>query len=376
MRQNTGTLTKNNIILIAVNIILVIALVICLNRSDAIKKTLRSQQAAPEWAGQSGERFAQVSAFLPQGASFNENSIRSMRESIDRALLEASLEATANRSLYVDAWSALGTASVTGERGTAQAQVIGVGGDFFLFHPLFIRDGSYIYPNDLMKDRVVLDEELAWRLFGSVYLEGMQITINSVPYYIAGVVAREKDFASSKAYTAGAGMFMSYEALSELQGRPAEITCYEIVMPDPITGFALKAFTDNFPYKDAIVENSDRYAPSKIVDRIKNFGERSMRMDGMIYPYWENAARYTEDWLGLLLALTFLFAIFPAICSIKYGTKGLVFLLKLGFFAILKKIDKGHDRKAEEYRMEHLEEIVIPSVEEIIREVMEEREKT
>ena len=369
---------KKRILLIIINALLLAAFFVCLAFSGSIRGTLRSQQAAAVWAGQSGERFAQISVFLPSGSSFDENSIHSLRESINRALTDASLEAPEGGRLYADAWSAVGEAFVTGGRGSISAQAYGVGGDFFLFHPLILRDGSYISPIDLMRDRVVLDEELAWRIFGSSRLAGLEVMIRDTPYnrlhFIAGVVSREDDFASSKAYTGGAGMFMSYESLNLLSGGGAEIVCYEIVMPDPITGFALQTVTDAFPVSDAvIVENSSRYSLTSLFDVISSFGERSMKADGMVYPYWENAARYTEDWLALLLLLSYALIAYPAVCGVVYGIKGIRFLLKNSRRAVRKKADDRAERAAEKYRQTHIEDYVIPDIEEIIREVQEER---
>ena len=361
------------ILLIAINGLLVIAFVACLAASGSIRKTLRSQQAAGIWAGQGGERFAQVSAFLPSGADFDEMAVYNLNESIDKALTDASLEAIEGRSLYADAWSAVGEVFIIGERGSTSAQAYGVGGVFFLFHPLYLRDGSYISQNDIMKDRVVLDEELAWRLFGAVNLAGLEVTIGDRQHIIAGVISREGDFASSRAYTGGAGLFMSYESLLEQTDGRAEITCYEIVMPDPISGFALKTMTDVFPGNSAvIIENSARYTLPGIIGVIRSFGDRSMRADGVIFPYWENAARYTEDWLALLLILMFAFISFPVVCGVVYGIKGIKFIKKSSIRSIKKRIEERDDRKAEKYRHENEDEFVATSLEEIIGVVCDE----
>ena len=366
---------RKKILLIVVNALLLIAFIVCLAASASIKNTLRSQQAATAWAGQSGERFAQVSAFLPDGASFDENDIRSLRETIDRALIEASIAEDEGRTLYTDAWSAESEVNIVGGRGSSSAQAFSVGGDFFLFHPLYLRDGSYLSRNDLMKDRIVLDEELAWRLFGAIDLAGLEVLINDRPHIIAGVISREDDFASTKAYTGGAGLFMSYESLSELSESSVEIICYEIVLPDPITGFAFNTITDLFPNKNAaIVENSARYTLSSVVGIIGAYGSRSMRNDGIIYPYWENAARYTEDWLALLRLLSLIFIVFPFICGVIYGIKGIRFSLRRSKAAIGKKVEERDEREADNYRQTHSEEAVIPNAEEIIREVLEEKE--
>ena len=46
----------------------------------------------------------------------------------------------------------------------------------------------WLAPAMLHAKAVVLDEELAWRLYGSADLAGLSVTINKIPYVIAGVV--------------------------------------------------------------------------------------------------------------------------------------------------------------------------------------------
>ena len=166
-----------------------------------------------------------------------------------------------------------------------------------------------------MQDRVVLDEELAWKLFGSVDLAGMTVTIGGKPYYIAGVVERETDFASSKAYTDGPGIFMSYSVLKDM-GVCSGISCYELVCADPISGFVSSVVTDGLSNSGAypVIENSARYSLSGIFRVVGDFGERSMNNYGVVYPYWENAARLIEDYMALCLVLFIIFAAMPAVC--------------------------------------------------------------
>lgn len=368
---------KKYIIIIIINAFCLIAFAASLFVSNYIKTPLRSQQAASVWAGQSGERFAQLSVFFPESVPFGDDERHGLYSSLNRALLNASLESTPEFNLYTDAWSAEGTVTLISERTVSPvtAPVFGVGGDFFLFHPLNLRDGSYLSPNDLMKDRVVLDEELAWRLFGSIRLAGFEVLINNRPFTIAGVVARENDFASSRAYTAGAGLFMSYEALSDLQRDQARIVCYEIVLVDPITGFAYNALSELFTGSNVhIIENSVRFSYTNLFDLIRSFGERSMRMESISYPYWENAALFVEDWLALLLVLTIAFIICPIVFSVIYLVKLILYFIRRGKKSVRKMIDDIDQRKYEKYLLEHDKEPQIYDVDDIIREIREEQE--
>lgn len=117
-------------------------------------------------------------------------------------MIDASLEAPEGGSLYQDAWSGTATSvAVSGPAGKSNVKTYGVGGDFFLFHPYTLLSGSYIAESDFAQDRVVLDENLAWQLFGSSDVAGMEVTIGERNYPVAGVVRLEDDKATKKALT-------------------------------------------------------------------------------------------------------------------------------------------------------------------------------
>lgn len=101
-------------------------------------------------------------------------------------MIDASLEAPEGGSLYQDAWSGTATSvAVSGPAGKSNVKTYGVGGDFFLFHPYTLLSGSYIAESDFAQDRVVLDENLAWQLFGSSDVAGMEVTIGERNYPVA-----------------------------------------------------------------------------------------------------------------------------------------------------------------------------------------------
>jgi len=321
--------------------------------------SLRSQQAAQTWAGQSGERFAQLSAFFPESFDFNEESIYNLHSSIDQALLAASLESTPGRILYTDAWSAVTEVMVVSEfeSNPVSAKAIAVGGDFFLFHPLYLRDGSFLSRDDLMKDRVIIDEALAWRLFGATRLTGFEVRINDKIFIIAGVISRDSDFASSRAHTDEFGLFMAFDALMTMTEGEAEISTYELVMPDPISGFAYRSLSDAISDQRVyIVENSARFSLWNSLSLIGSFGQHSIRTDNIALPYWENAARIVEDWLALLLVLSILFIIFPIICAIIYTVKAIRFGVWHSKKAVRRRIDERDKRAYDKYLKEHGDE--------------------
>ena len=70
-----------------------------------------------------------------------------------------------------------------------------------------------------------------------------------------------------------------------------------------------------------MVVNSERYEVGKLWKILTHFGERSVISGGYDLPYWENAARMTEDWLALRFLLCLLLPLFPAVLVIIYIVK-------------------------------------------------------
>ncbi len=300
--------------LLILNLILALACAASAVGLHAVSSTLETTSAARRFRGGSETRFAQLACYLSVGQGKTQEEILTFRQGLEAKFTEQSLEAPENGSLYTDAYSGTAPVTLSTDYGTASVNALGVGGEFFYFHPLPLRSGAYFSERDLMDDLVILDEVLAWRLFGGVDLTGLTVQIDGQPFVVSGVVAMEDDFATSRARTQEGAVFLSYSALSRLH-EGQTIDCYEIVLPDPITGYARGVVEDSFPIGEGdIVENSSRYTLGHLLDVIGSLGERSMRTNGVLYPYWENALRLTEDYAALLLALTALFALCPLAC--------------------------------------------------------------
>ena len=346
--RKAPSLTKKQLFLLLLNVVLALLALACAWGLNAVKSARLTQSAAKAWRGSSEMRFAQVSVFLPEDEKTDVNSIESFRRTLDQALVDASLEAPEGGSLYTDAYSGTATVSVVSGKTSLSVKTIGVGGDFFLFHPLTLRSGSYLTGSDYMPDRVLLDEELAWALFGSYDVAGMSIQIGERTYPVAGVVHREDDFASKEAYQDGPGMFMSYEALNAIS--ETKLGCYEIVMPDMISGYAESVVKDKFPVGDGtVVENTGRYSFGNLWSIFRSYGKRSMNTQGIIYPYWENAARLTEDYAALLLALLILFAICPVVFAVIWVVRTVKGLVTKAAGAAGRKIEEKIEEEKEKH---------------------------
>ena len=287
-----------------------VCLAVCLSLSGR----LESQKAAARWAGDGAGDYAQLSCFMGGSDSLDLGQIYTFRLALENRMAEEALEFPENARPYADAWSAVRSLNVSGAHGSGRATATAVGGDFFFFHPFRLLSGSYIAEGDYMDDRVVLDRELAWRLYGSDDLAGLTVEVEGVPFVVAGVIDRDRDSASQKAQSASMGLYLSYSAYRRLENADEAIGCYEIVMPEPVRGFAESFMKEQFPLGGGeLVVNSGRFGVGGSWSILRDFGTRSMRLTDVVYPDWENAARYLGDWCALLLGVALALALCPAV---------------------------------------------------------------
>lgn len=275
-----------------------------------------SQQMAKRWSEE--KDVSQVSCFFSSNANISTDSIELFRHELDNALVEASIVSqspNANARLWADAYSADGKITLKSERGTLQADAIGIGGDFFRFHPVKLLYGSYISEDDLNQDRCLIDEDAAWQLFGSNNVAGMLVEIQGIPHVIAGVVEREDSRLAKAAGLDATLVYVSHSTL-EQYGTINGINHYEIVMPDPVKGYASKYVQEHIKVDEKeveFVENTTRYQLLQRFKLMLAFGTRSMNGKAIIYPYWENIARGVEDIVAMLTLWALILFVYPVV---------------------------------------------------------------
>ena len=115
---------------------------------------------------------------------------------------------------YIDCYSAPGEITINKGDKSLTVQAVGVGGDFFFFHPMKLISGAYFTKDALMKDQIVVDEDLAWSLYGSNDVVGQVINIGEVPHIICGVVAKKHNKIYDAAGLKNSMVFLSYQSLA------------------------------------------------------------------------------------------------------------------------------------------------------------------
>lgn len=310
---------------------------------------LDSQKAAERWENSGDLHYAQISVFAGTEAGFSPALADYIGDAVKDALREAAIEQKKDGPrLWYDAYSMQGSSMTMqgGKHTISGIAVTAVGGDFFTMHPMRLLDGNYFDDDDLMQDRIVIDEQLAWDLFGSYKVSGMEVVVNGIRYPIAGVIRHETDSASQTAcgdaprayvplslyqtwqgadagsYGGDYGEYGDY--YGEGTGSQTNLSCYEIVMPDLVRGYALKTVSDTLTgYEDIrIVQNTGRFSLGKRWDTLRHLEEMVVIPDSISYPYWENAARITEFRLALLLGGEILFVIWPVLLGLALLWKG------------------------------------------------------
>ena len=303
-------------------VLLAILCGVCVWRLWAVSNCLSSQKAAQRWKGAGELDFAQVSCFMPPHGQITLDDIYKFRNDMAQKLKGAGFDLEKDTGLYRDAWSAFRSIKVANGRRSGEVKAVAVGGNFFDFHPLRLVSGNYLTPKDVMDDRVLLDKETAWLLFGASNVAGMSFSIEGIPFVVAGVYEHERDIFSKIAYGDAMTVYISFPALQKLNDAPVSAgsspagaanssadglsnapVCYELVMAEPVKGFTYSSVSDKFPTKQVLfAENTYRFELSRLLTLLKNRVSRSMSNGVYTIPYWENAARAAEDRASLWLA--------------------------------------------------------------------------
>jgi|GEM_PF-5591921 len=237
---------------------------------------------------------------------------------------------------YTYAYSARGKVSVASgiddNHIISDANAYGVGGDFFIFHPLKLLSGSYFDDSDILDDGVILDSNSAFRLFGSSDIVGQMVTIGGVAHFVRGVYEPDDSHLSRLAGSDGGFIFMHYSSLLA-NGSIGAIDCVEFVSEEPYKGYMKTFFNDqtNTSFSEGeftVVQNSNRFGFESLFGNvISNWNSRAMHKDNIVFPYWENIIRVNENRAAVMLIIQF--ALFILI----------VFLMATGFNNLLKNCD-------------------------------------
>ena len=351
-------LKKFNIILAALNAILLIAAGLLIGKTVSLKNEYSSDSAKQAWDGEKYS-YSQISLFLPTDNALDVLGVYTLRQSVEEKLKESSVTADKDNPegrLWIDCAGGESTLSMTGKLGSCTAEVTGTFGDYFIFHPEKLMSGSYYSQDDINIDRVILDRECSWQLFGSMDTVGMPVNIGNKVFYVAGVVESPDSKADKAAYGNTPRAYMPFESLKALNEGTA-LTTYEACLPNVVKDYAYTVIKEINPAgeKAFVVDQSGRFGLIKLIKGTSEISESVMIKTKMALPWYENRLRSAELTARLAAAPVPYLMIIPAI-SLVYALFMLTKLAGRGARAIKNKAEERYQKKISEiYYKKHNE---------------------
>ncbi|MBO4377805.1 MAG: ABC transporter permease [Clostridia bacterium] len=296
-----------------------------------LREGFQEQTAAERWRGSNDAHFAQVSCFLDERAGITADQEYAVRQSLEDTL------AGETEERWILALS--GSCSVTAARNSTQITARGVytSGSYNHFHPIQMVSGSWFDPKEVNRDGVVLDMQLAWKLFGGYDLQGMSITINGIPVQISGVARVPETAVEQDIYGQTPTLWLSMDLMNRL-GMYAAATYVEAVLPNPVENFAVEKLKSVLGSGSTIeiIENTGRFRFLNCLKVFLHPDSRVVRTSSVAYPYWENAARVAESRCGMYAAAIVLLMVFPVTVALYWVSRGLKWMRCQGR-ALLRK---------------------------------------
>lgn len=334
---------KRRAVIAALNVLSLLGALTFSIIGSAAARSQNYNYASERWQNGDNETdYAQISCFMSESAGFTTESLGEVRASMLNSLQTISVAPEEGQKLCPDAYSApVGTAVVTGDiSGRSNAEITAVGGDFFLIHDFRLIDGSFFTDDDIMQDGAVIDRSLAWAIYGSYEVSGMKLAINGTQYYISGVIEdpetdEEQQCAGElpRAYISydGASGFASaddglYTGDLSGDGKFTTVTCYEILVPDPVEDYAyssVKTIMEGWGDNVSVLQNTGRFDPFKRLSALKNISSSVVRSNEIAFPYWENASRLVQFRLSYIYLYAALCLVIPAVTLIWLTIKGI-----------------------------------------------------
>ncbi len=286
----------------------VTALVMCLKINS-----LDHENAAKRFSR--GEKFSQITLFIPESAEFTVDKIMYFRYNIEKKLTEKSMTPPNETArLYVDAFSSYEDINLSSDTSrNANVKAMFVGGDYKKFYKALSEAADVT--NDVNHDRILLSRTAAWQLYGGTELYDFRAFAGERNYYVSGVYDdfRGKDYDTF------------YEnrpscVIDIMSAHDQAVTCYEIIMVNPVKNFAKDIVVNCLDLTEGtylLVENSERFSLGKLFKKIPTLiaSDEPLPVGVNITPE-EMMARRAEKELAVMLTIFMIFALYPAIWGI------------------------------------------------------------
>ena len=226
-------------------------------------------------------------------------------------------------------------------------EVVAVGGNFSACHPMEYLSGGFLPELVIDNNQIVINDVLAWRLYRSYDVLGENLMMWGETFTIIGVVRVKDDGVVNKSDVNDARAYCYFSVVDKLDATgyfnqsgndegsglagtssKLAVNCYEVILPESVRGVAytdvlaaLPSYSGNDP-KMYVVRNTGRFGLLKIYDLMMPIGEESKKLAEYEFPFWEDAAQITTQFMFIDMCIILVCAIglFAGIimASLKY----------------------------------------------------------
>ena len=217
-----------------------------------------------------------------------------------------------------------------------KVEVVGVGGDYAVVHPFLYESGGFLPDEDGSKYCIVLNTQLAWNLFHSYSVLGSFVEISGTQYEVVGVVNEGRDDIAETVGVTKPRAYIKFSQLAYLANGSSvpsnsmelddsvgntdlAVTCYEVLLTDPIKNIAkndlIKTLTDTIGYSEdntslQIINNTGRFNVLSLLKKYFPLKNSYVGGENLSVPYYERSARLAEQyvlfWAEMIVVSVFL----------------------------------------------------------------------
>lgn len=266
-----------------------------------------------------GSPFAVVAVNTEDSAGFDFDQLYAYEMSMNSALNEASVATDNTHRAWTWNASFETVQSISGPKDTASATTTVCAGDFFVFHNMKFISGSGFLNDTSNPMGVVLDKNLAWKIFGAIDVVGMTLYIGDEEYTVSGV-CEPYGKTGVRGYTYGESprLYMSYPGFAKVGS--GNFTCYEAAMPNPVRSFAKNIFDSVVSVNGNTADETEataRFTLKNRFDNMKKLKYSWISSNRISYPYWENEARVYDYRCAVMMVVEVIFAALAGISLVS-----------------------------------------------------------
>ena len=281
------------------------------------------QRSAELWRGSASQRYCQVSAFWNSGELDAEQAGRIVLE------LEQRLQEETDPVPIAAVYGGMQAGQAAYGRRTAEAEIWYVTEDFFRLHSFALTEGG-TGTFQAGSQTAVLNEQAAWRLFGSAHGCGESIVIRGQGYRVTAVLQEPKDSVNRATYGSAARIYLPMT-------ESAPVTFLEAVLPEYYSGYAAAALSS--AAGTSVKTNTGRFRLSLLWKQAKAFFSSPPESQPQLPP-WELAAKLAGRRLCVLWSILFVDA---GVCLLLTGKTA--YRLAIRYCASRKAAEKKRPRR-------------------------------